>query len=532
MSESQALYDLGEFFAPASADVVDGLVGEYKKMRRRIEEFAETFEQAELSPVLGYFFSGNMDRSDRVPALTKVMQAPGAIAALNSEYWSRALSLTDVYESMPQKRRDEWNDQIREHKTPDFEEETVRATLENLLASRGKFFAERVDGMFRALSGEHVTNRPEGFSKRMIMYVIDSVGLVDYSKAGHLTDLRKVIAKFMGRDEPDESTTRAIIDAGRRNTGEWLSVDAGAMRIRVYMKGTAHLEINPEMAWKLNQILASIYPNAIPSSFRTKPKRKLKEFKLMDRPLPFAVLSALASAKEAINWEGEHYNRRATRIPNTREISRSADKHTKKEAEKVLEAIGGVKADGHHQFDYDPTSVIDEIVCSGCIPDHKSHQFYPTPEGIARDAVALAGIGSQHNCLEPSAGVGGLADMMCEYRCQEITCVEISPIHCAVLEAKGYYTIQVDFMQWAADTGERFDRIVMNPPYSEGRWKAHTEAAASLLAPGGRLVAVLPASAKGKFDIEGLSCSYSKTYRNEFAGTSIDTVILIADKAG
>lgn len=530
MSESQALYDLGEFFAPASADVVDGLVGEYKKMRRRIEEFAETFEQAELSPVLGYFFSGNMDRSDRVPALTKVMQAPGAIAALNSEYWSRALSLTDVYESMPQKRRDEWNDQIREHKTPDFEEETVRATLENLLASRGKFFAERVDGMFRALSGEHVTNRPEGFSKRMIMYVIDSTGLVDYSKAGHLTDLRKVIAKFMGRDEPCESTTRAIIDAGRRKTGEWISVDAGAMRIRVYMKGTAHLEINPEMAWKLNQILASIYPNAIPSSFRTKPKRKLKEFKLMDRPLPFAVLSALSAAKEAVNWEGERYNRNARRIPNTLEISRSTDKHIRQEAEKVLEAIGGVKADGHYQFDYDPTPVIDEIVCSGCIPDHKSHQFYPTPENIARDAVALADIQPDDVCLEPSAGTGSLADLMPK---EQTNCIEISSLHCKVLQQKGHSVTHGDFIR-LHEAGElpRVDKVVMNPPYSEGRWKAHTEAAAALLNPGGRLVAILPASAKGKFEIEGMSCSYSKTYHNEFAGTSIDTVILIADKAG
>lgn len=529
MSEAQALYDVGEFFAPASADLVDGLVGQYKKMRSRIEEFAETFEQAELSPVLDYFFSGNMDRSDRVPALTRVMQAPGAVAALNSEYWSRALSMTDVYEAMPQKRRDEWNDQIREHKTPDFEEETVRATLETLLVSRGKFFAERVDGMFRSLSGEHVTNRPEGFSKRMIMYVIDHIGLADYTKIGHLTDLRKVIAKFMGRDEPSEGTTRAIIDAARRNTGEWMTVDAGAMRVRVYMKGTAHLEVNPEMAWKLNQILASIYPSAIPSSFRTKPKRKLKEFKLMDRPLPFAVLSALSGAKEAINWEGERYNRNARRIPNTLEIALSTDKHIKQEAEKVLEAIGGVKADGHHQFDYDPTSVIDEIICSGCIPDYKSHQFYPTPENIARDAVALADIQSDDICLEPSAGTGNLADLMPKDR---TTCVEVSRLHREVLVAKGHTVIWSDFLPWAQAKHKAFDQVVMNPPYSEGRWKAHTEAAAGLLAPGGRLVAILPASAKGKFEIEGLSCSYSKTYRNEFAGTSIDTVILIADKAG
>lgn len=82
---------------------------------------------------------------------------------------AKALNMTDVYEYMPNNRRTEWNEQIREMKTPDFEEETVRPTIMELLNSRQQFFAERVDGIFRALSGDHVTNRPEGFGKRMIL---------------------------------------------------------------------------------------------------------------------------------------------------------------------------------------------------------------------------------------------------------------------------------------------------------------------------------------------------------------------------
>jgi hypothetical protein len=35
------------------------------------------------------------------------------------------------------------------------------ARCSDLLAQRGKFLAARVDGIFRALSREHVTNRPE-----------------------------------------------------------------------------------------------------------------------------------------------------------------------------------------------------------------------------------------------------------------------------------------------------------------------------------------------------------------------------------
>jgi len=76
-----------------------------------------------------------------------------------------------------------------------------------------------------------------------------------------------------------------------------------------------------------------------------------------------------------------------------------------------------------------------------------------------------------------------------------------------------------------------YDRIVMNPPFSEGRWLAHLEHAAAMLADDGRLVAVLPASAKGKDVLPGWSCEWSRTYDNEFAGTSVSVVIMTAVRA-
>src|SRR5690606_33951228 len=113
------------------------------------------------------------------------------------------LNLTDVLDCMPQARRDEWNESIRKHATPTFAAHVVFATLSELLASRQRFFAERVDGIFRSLSGNHVTNSPTGFRKRMILeHVTDTWMHSCSSKAGVIDDLRKVVARFMGRDEP------------------------------------------------------------------------------------------------------------------------------------------------------------------------------------------------------------------------------------------------------------------------------------------------------------------------------------------
>lgn len=527
--------DFGQFFAPAPTDLFTGLLSQYRGMRQKIEQVGKLFE-GDLGGVVGYFISGNSttDRGYSSLMAEKVFEVKGAIASLNAGYWDRTLRMTDVLDYMPQKRRDEWFKSIREMTCPDFTEEAVRPTISSLLNMRQQFLAERVDGIFRSLSHDHVTNCPEGFSKRMIInYVLSSYGFPESSRVGYINDLRCVIAKFMGRGEPKYSGSNAIVEKAKSNYGQWISVDGGALRIRVYKKGTAHLEVHPEMAWRLNAILASLYPAAIPESFRRKPKnaRPPKGWEIIQRPLPFEVLEQLDRMRPAREFNGidNHRNSRFRDIENALEFEHGiAHGPIRTEAERVLSSIGGVKTElGYWQFDYPAGSVVTEIVCSGCVPDHKTHQFYPTPETVAQAAIEMADIGPEDSCLEPEAGVGGLADHMPKDR---TTCVEISTLHCSVLTAKGYKVIHADFLDWAAKTSERFTRVVMNPPFSEGRWIRHLESAAGLLTKNGIITAVLPASAKNKDLLPGFTHEWSQVFANEFDGTGVSVVILKATK--
>ena len=68
----------------------------------------------------------------------------------------------------------------------------------------------------------------------------------------------------------------------------------------------------------------------------------------------------------------------------------------------------------------------------------------------------------------------------------------------------------------------------MNPPFAQGRAKAHVLAAASLVASNGRLVAILPASMKGNDLLHGWDFDWSQIYSDEFKGTSISVVVLTA----
>lgn len=496
-----------QFFAPTPRDAMDGLLGHYESLRARVEDVAAIMTD-ERRVAVRYFQTGNAREDRHMPSPDELFRREGAVASLNADFWRRALDLTDIYDCMPQARRDEWDTQIREMLTPDFTEENIRATLGDLLAAHPKFLAERVDGIFRGLSGEHVTNSPSAFGKRMILaYVFSDYGSPTTTKAGLISDLRAVIAKFMGREAPRWGISHNMLRECMQRSGDWHELDGGALRIRVYKKGTAHLEVHPDMAWRLNAILHTLYPHAIPPAQRMRPPKATKIFRMIGRPLPFAVLNVIQSGRfdgDALTW---HY-------------FSEDQKPFVDEAMRALESVGGLRDGMRVNFDYNARDVIRELGLSGCLPDVKAHQFYPTPEEIALAAVEMARIRDTDTVLEPSAGTGHIADLLPKARTR---CVEIAPLHCKVLAGKGHNVTQADFLRY---TGSPVDRVVMNPPYSEGRWLAHLKHAATLLANDGRLVAVLPASARGKRLLDGYSHEWGPVYENEFAGASIDVTLL------
>ena len=534
-----------EFFAPVSTDLLATLVADYNAKRAGIDALADIMAVPETQALLHYFLDGNSSeergRYTMERTAAQLFDPRGAIGALNSAFWSKALSFTDVLDTMPQKRRDEWHQQLKNplgkkrdkfatdwiiHPLPDFTDDTVRDTIGGLLAMRAQFMAERVDGIFRGLSGEHVTNSPEAFGKRMIIAnVLSGWGYSDSSRTGLINDLRAVIAKFMGRDEPKYTASGHLIDTLKGRWGQWVTVDGGALRIRLYMKGTAHLEVHPDMAWRLNQILAHLYPLTIPAQFRQRPPRKVKQVPLMMRPLPFAVLEVLAGVKQA---SVQMDNRTWREVKNAIRFPYTENKAAAKEAARILESIGGaVGEDSFWHFEYPPMPVIDEICTSGCVPDQVSHQFYPTPPELAARVVEMADIKPGMSVLEPSAGQGGLADLM-----PGCLCVETAQLNFRVLTAKGHRALHVDFLAWAANWGaaEKFDRVVMNPPFDQGRWLAHVESASKLVASGGRMVAILPSGASKRLDLgDGWKCQWLGPLENQFPGVSVDVVILTAD---
>ncbi|EAS5283143.1 DUF4942 domain-containing protein [Salmonella enterica] len=465
-----------------------------------------------------------------------------------AEYWKKVTDMTNVLLIMPAARRDEWREQFIEGKqettktdrtgyqmrvkefvgVPEFKAETVIPTMLNLLNDRHKYLSERVYGLFKALSPAHKTNKTNGFSERLIIanciseFWRDSVS-VNYRKEDYIDDLRVMLHFFAHKEFITINRTTEMLSAAYRandcQTGDWMNVDGNLMRVKMFKNGNVHFEIHPDVAWKLNEVLAYSMPAAIPAPYRTAPKtRAPKEFGLIQKTISEPVRTALRDGRFSKD-NGDWYF-----------FDSKLQKTQSDELERTLTFIGGVQENKHWRFPYEVGHTLNTIVATGLIPDAKSHQFYPTPRIIAEYVARAIELQPGETLLEPEAGRGDLLAYV-ETRQEDITCIEVSPLFAEILRGKGYVnTVCCDFMKWSDDNaGYMFDKIVMNPPYSLGRHKEHTMAALGHLKVGGRLVAVLPGDTPvlNWLTLDNYVYSKGKSFTDEFEDTGITVSVYV-----
>lgn len=521
---------------PSTFDFVDVLVDEYDSIKANILHLESIFKDPKYILAMKYYEDYNDYQRRSHKKELPYSDSSGAIKCISAAYWNRALRSTDIVDYLPAKRLHEWNDQIREMEVPEFEDDIVRDNIRSMLLDRGKYFAERVDGVFTSLSRKHVTNQPEGFSKRMIVNgVIGSYGFTEYRKVDILHDLRLIVAKLMQREEPSRNSTSDMIDWLRTEpNGSWQTIDSGALSMRLYGGvGTIHIDIHPQLAWKMNAILSTLYPNAIPESARRKPKKetaKSKSFTLMEDVIPFPVLSVLSNLERSFTFEKVGYrDSKKVFIPNTYNY-RCQDKHVCSRVDDILKYIGGTKTDIPNQwyFDYDPEKVCKYIAFSGVLPDSVSHQYYPTPDIVSEYTSGIVNSIINGNdstkVLEPSAGTGSLIKNL--EPCDLAVC-EISPLHCKILDARfsnlyGDRIVNKDFLKYNTTKKVLYDVVICNPPFSGKRFISHTQHSINMLKDDGICIAVLPLSAS---NVKWENCKVEKL--NQFDGDFEDTQISV-----
>ncbi|MFM4714944.1 LPD38 domain-containing protein [Aeromonas veronii] len=118
--------------------------------------------------------------------------------------------------------------------------------------------------------------------------------------------------------------------------------------------------------------------------------------------------------------------------------------------------------------------------------------FFPTPEEYAADLVDRLGIEPGMVVLEPSAGHGMLAEAARDAGAT-VEAVELAGDLRDILQEKGFSLVGDDFMETAPS--QRYDAVIMNPPFSNDMDIDHVRHAFAHLKPGGRLAAIVSSMA-------------------------------------
>ncbi|GGB53040.1 putative DNA modification methylase [Shewanella inventionis] len=522
----QTIAGLSLFKTP-DAESIKKLLEHYIEDAKRIENVMELLKTSDAQFALNYLQSGPNNYVN-----TQLSSYESALKGLSADYWNKALALTDVLDHMPADTRLEWKSNISNWEAPLFERDTVISTVLELLLNRDKFLAEKVDLIFKGLSKSHVTNSPAGFSQRFIINGI--IGSVQ--KKESIDDLRQIIASFMGRSTTKmrHMNTGSIIErAWQNNPGKWLELDGGAIKFKVFKKQTIHIEIHPDLAWRLNEILSVLYPQAIPEEFKSRGKgsKTIKDFDLKQHLLSNDLLYDLVQLEATRIWDRSGYEPRLTGRKNNSVTCRYHldDKTRQLELDTFLKSCGGVRTNKFLQewdFEYDFLAIRDDIIRLGKAPEHISHQYYPTQDMLSDEVIARLEICSTDDVLEPSAGLGAIAKKM-KPSAKTVTCVEISSLHALVLAEMGFdNVINKDFIKYA-ETAPKFDKIAMNPPFSQGRAKLHVETAITLLkGTGSKLVAIVPPTLKNKLCADGCSIHWSNNFDKQFDKTNVTVCIV------
>lgn len=156
-----------------------------------------------------------------------------------------------------------------------------------------------------------------------------------------------------------------------------------------------------------------------------------------------------------------------------------------------------------------------------------------TPKELVNILIDYADIQAGEKILEPSAGIGNIADEL-KKKSTNIDVVEYMYSYNELLKLKGFNVVGNDFMNY--DRKNYYDKIVMNPPFSKEQ--EHIKHAYECLKGGGKIVAITSphwtfASDKKSMEFrEWLDNMTYETFESDikFEFTNVGYKILVIDK--
>ena len=166
----------------------------------------------------------------------------------------------------------------------------------------------------------------------------------------------------------------------------------------------------------------------------------------------------------------------------------------------VLVAMGGKwvagKTQAHVFSEADPEEFalcFTELQASGVYTDPKDLGFFRTSPELADRLVAMANLQPGERVMEPNVGDGRIAlPAAAIVGLENVHCIEIFAPNVKRAQSAGLTVLHQDFLSVKPPENEadRFDVVLMNPPFSKNQDVAHVTHACQFLKKTGRLLAI------------------------------------------
>ena len=190
-----------------------------------------------------------------------------------------------------------------------------------------------------------------------------------------------------------------------------------------------------------------------------------------------------------------------------------------------------------HIFNSDPRPLLGLVLETGQSQNQqqKFQSFY-TPVKLVQQMIGLADLRKGQRILEPSAGTGRIIDgigMELDWNFT-LLAIEFNVSLSEGLRVKYKDPVEVrcaDFMDCFDQGG--FDRILMNPPFTNGQDIKHIKHAMAMLKDGGRLVAICANGPRQERELKPLASEWIDLEPGAFkeSGTNVNAAMLVINKA-
>ncbi|HIG8798294.1 TPA: DUF4942 domain-containing protein [Raoultella terrigena] len=196
--------------------------------------------------------------------------------SVDSSIWQRLMTQTGMFTLMSGDQHDKWTAQVYSKDCPEVTLDNVISTFQHLNATKNETFVTGIIDVFRKLSWDYKTNNPCRLGKKIILEGVLSINVsptryasVRTNAQNWINDLARAFCLIDKKNVPDSRIAegcqyRDFINLNSYTlngvfTCEWFT-------IKSFWKGSAHVTFTrPDLVEKINEIIASRYPDALPS---------------------------------------------------------------------------------------------------------------------------------------------------------------------------------------------------------------------------------------------------------------------------